>query len=698
MTRIVSIDEDGTPKLSEEGVCGIANLETDEVIVCSWIRSSRHDDGICVHTATVSSGDVMMLDLTAAVIRTSIESRVAWLILNLIAMSSVVIVEICGSSIDEVMEQFSFLTAILKLFDGDFLKLKNSVSFPPLVLHGHNSEVSHKDSKKFIDGLLKPESGFSEDALRRNVIRSAIESLFPTKEFICDESTVGSALSSEALMTRINHTPLIRLDCLKLSSRILCKCLASFITDRVGTSAVVDAGIKLQLAERYLLDFEQETYETFIKKCEQDSHSSLPLSLQALLVYRAKAISIHAKQVATWNNTAVRSRKRLQNKISEDIFKHEGKMRTTFTAQCRKVLKDIYNSHKPYPDDTEAKTSDSGELALGDGANAYTRFLSLKSSIEKTVTSYMSLSTSQILRNAVQPCEFDGSTALSIREVVFEEELNILKSKILHGFLMGHLQEALKTGTEWVNSFDTLQAETSRKKESLKYNFAQLKTEDAELDMAIAQGQRVSAETYRSLTSSLSTARSSQAQKIEEKQSDIESLVGAVERASRLNEREKAEMTDELMEIQQRIQVAQAKALDLRQQREEQTNALQTNLLEKEREGHKWFRETYAKQHSLLAEELALERLLNQRKNEQMSELFALEGEHLRNVEMLRVEAQREMQELREQNFKKRDILSKDHDATVSVLRMRNIELEGQLMSATDGKSVRSGSEKCAIM
>jgi hypothetical protein len=154
------------------------------------------------------------------------------------------------------------------------------------------------------------------------------------------------------------------------------------------------------------------------------------------------------------------------------------------------------------------------------------------------------------------------------------------------------------------------------------------------------------------------------------------------------------------MEIQQRIQVAQAKALELRQQREDQTNTLHTNLLESEREGHRWFRNTFAKQHTLLAEELSLERQLNSRKSEQMSVLFALEGEHLRNIDNMRASAQRELQVMRDEHFAKRDKLGKDHDATVSRLRMKNMELEGMLMRAANGADPqhKGEGEACLVM
>lgn len=151
------------------------------------------------------------------------------------------------------------------------------------------------------------------------------------------------------------------------------------------------------------------------------------------------------------------------------------------------------------------------------------------------------------------------------------------------------------------------------------------------------------------------------------------------------------------MEIQQRIQVAQAKALELRQQREEQTNLLHNNLLESEREGHRWFRSAFANQHTLLAEELSLERQLNQRKSEQLAELFALEGEHLRHLDNIRTLGQKETQKLREEHFNKRDQLSKEHEATMTYLRMRNIELEGKL-SSNQISSTSKSEEGCQVM
>lgn len=152
------------------------------------------------------------------------------------------------------------------------------------------------------------------------------------------------------------------------------------------------------------------------------------------------------------------------------------------------------------------------------------------------------------------------------------------------------------------------------------------------------------------------------------------------------------------MEIQQRIQVAQSKALELRQQREEQTNLLHNNLLESEREGHRWFRTAFANQHTLLAEELSLERKLNQRKSEQMAELFALEGEHLRHMDSIRTLGQKDLQKLREENFQKRDKLNKDHDATMTMLRMKNIELEGKLLTVSQTGQQRQENEACKMM
>jgi hypothetical protein len=151
------------------------------------------------------------------------------------------------------------------------------------------------------------------------------------------------------------------------------------------------------------------------------------------------------------------------------------------------------------------------------------------------------------------------------------------------------------------------------------------------------------------------------------------------------------------MEIQQRIQVAQSKALELRQQREEQTNLLHNNLLESEREGHRWFRTAFANQHTMLAEELSLERQLNQRKSEQLAELFALEGEHLRHLDTLRTVGQKETQKLREEHFHQRDTLSKEHDATLTFLRMRNIALEGKL-SSNQNQSSNKSEEGCQVM
>jgi hypothetical protein len=64
----------------------------------------------------------------------------------------------------------------------------------------------------------------------------------------------------------------------------------------------------------------------------------------------------------------------------------------------------------------------------------------------------------------------------------------------------------------------------------------------------------------------------------------------------------------QLLKVQERIQDAQKKSMELRQERETQTSTLHSDLLEEERKGHRWFRSTIARQHALLSEELALER------------------------------------------------------------------------------------------
>lgn len=81
-----------------------------------------------------------------------------------------------------------------------------------------------------------------------------------------------------------------------------------------------------------------------------------------------------------------------------------------------------------------------------------------------------------------------------------------------------------------------------------------------------------------------------------------------------------------------------------------------------------------------------------------MAELFALEGEHLRHMDNIRTLGQKDLQKLREENFQKRDKLNKDHDSTITMLRMKNIELEGKLLTVSQNGQQRQENEACKMM
>jgi ABC-type transporter lipoprotein component MlaA len=144
-----------------------------------------------------------------------------------------------------------------------------------------------------------------------------------------------------------------------------------------------------------------------------------------------------------------------------------------------------------------------------------------------------------------------------------------------------------------------------------------------------------------------------------------------------------------LIETQQKIQLAQERALTLRQQRESEANDLHREMLESEREGHKWFRQAFAKQHTYLAEELSLERQVNQRKGDQMQELFTMQSEHIKNLEDMRATAQKEFQAIRDAHFRAREVKSKQHEAALAAMRAQSLELETKLLTLNDSLQTR---------
>jgi hypothetical protein len=203
----------------------------------------------------------------------------------------------------------------------------------------------------------------------------------------------------------------------------------------------------------------------------------------------------------------------------------------------------------------------------------------------------------------------------------------------------------------------------------------------------------------------------------------MQRLVAGLDRTTKLNETDKEDLTNEVMffydiildialrfscvlcmlqllKVQEKIQDAQKKSMELRQERENQTSTLQNDLLEEERKGHRWFRSTIARQHALLSEELSLERKVNQTKSQQMEQMFSLESEHMRNLEKIRTAAQDQRQSFRDDLFRQREKCAQEHDTTMAALRERNMELDMKLSTANFNSSETSNEDEksCVVM
>lgn len=203
----------------------------------------------------------------------------------------------------------------------------------------------------------------------------------------------------------------------------------------------------------------------------------------------------------------------------------------------------------------------------------------------------------------------------------------------------------------------------------------------------------------------------------------MQRLVAGLDRTTKLNETDKEDLTNEVMfiyditldialrfscvlcmlqllKVQEKIQDAQKKSMELRQERENQTSTLQNDLLEEERKGHRWFRSTIARQHALLSEELSLERKVNQTKSQQMEQMFSLESEHMRNLEKIRTAAQDQRQSFRDDLFRQREKCAQEHDTTMAALRERNMELDMKLSTANFNSSETNNEDEksCVVM
>jgi hypothetical protein len=143
-----------------------------------------NSSGIEVKLLPSANGTLCILDISPLVTFTDSDSL--WFLVNLLSLSSALLVEKSSNDDAATFLQFQFLEQVLTLFHDEIGNIKSSVTFPPLLFYSA-SPISPKDSKKFLEIFFKPENGFTEEISRKNSLRGMIDSLFHSRELLSPE-------------------------------------------------------------------------------------------------------------------------------------------------------------------------------------------------------------------------------------------------------------------------------------------------------------------------------------------------------------------------------------------------------------------------------------------------------------------------------------------------------------------------------
>jgi hypothetical protein len=305
---------------------------------------------------------------------------------------------------------------------------------------------------------------------------------------------------------------------------------------------------------------------------------------------------------------------------------------------------------------------------------------------------------------------------------------------ILTEILKAELEDIIEKSRYWVDGFNAIFHEAVSSKNANKDTLQKLLEDDITFDLKLKSEEQETEKILSELDESLTAQRISQSAELEEKSTRLEVLGDKVDRAARLNEKEKNDLqidvivfistlnmyilnnnsgvssNFQLMAIQTEIQETQSRSFERRQEREMQTSDMHRGMIEQERESHEWFKGAIQKQHSMLEKELSLEREIGSRRALHMAEKFKIEAEHLHELENIRVAGQNEIQTYKENRFKKREKDFKDHEILLSRYNAQINELDAKLAltSAVHDVELKNrnnlpltgteGEKKCSVM
>ena len=232
-----------------------------------------------------------------------------------------------------------------------------------------------------------------------------------------------------------------------MNGPLLGHALECIVSDDMALAGLMTDAARQKVEDDLLSRVDHEAYETFASDMSTVKNSSpLVVSVKSLASCRARAMEQFAARICKWGPSATAHKKSLQRRIRADLSAHEELIRSSLATHCRESL-------AAKPSRVDGQTT------------AYSDFLSLKNSIEKSVSAYNNAASST--EGIIAPDQ-DNSSAPYNREVVCKEKIDELRSQLLREYLVDSLREGVGKGDAWVQEFSSLLEQREKRKIDMK--------------------------------------------------------------------------------------------------------------------------------------------------------------------------------------------------------------------------------------
>jgi hypothetical protein len=255
-----------------------------------------------------------------------------------------------------------------------------------------------------------------------------------------------------------------------------------------------------------------ENYDHVLQALYEDLNSFEDLEV-AHKREKVKAMNVFDSAVYSYSTRSAEYRKQLQ----VSIRKRKDEYMSALTAKLTDKIKSIYKKHY-YLVEAAKQSSTCQSITLVDAGSPYSNLVSFKG----------------VLSTYLSACRQELAA------------IDFVDDSILVGVLIPELQNIIENSRLWVDGFEALYQQALVSKTTNKELLEKLLEDEKKLYMTVKEEEIENDRLQSELQEELTKQRITQSSELEEKASRVDVLGDKVERAARLNEKEKSEVQEEV--------------------------------------------------------------------------------------------------------------------------------------------------------